>query len=239
MINKSSVTTLLSLILIGAGHCSPLYQSEIRNMGLYATSGAVTNWIAIFMLFEKVPFLYGSGVIPLRFEEFKIGIKSMMMDQFFTEENISKFLSTSSSTQNLDLKKISQAVDYDLFFNKLVEAIEVSPMGQMLAMVGGVASLEPVRGTFADKMKEGLEESVEKPEFKAKLAEVFMAKEGQTASSGIQEQVASIVENRLNELTPTLVKDIIQNMIREHLGWLVVWGGIFGAIIGLIASISF
>jgi hypothetical protein len=27
-------------------------------------------------------------------------------------------------------------------------------------------------------------------------------------------------------------------MIREHLGWLVVWGGVFGGIIGFIAAIT-
>ena len=35
------------------------------------------------MLFEKVPFLYGSGVIPAHFEEFKQGINNLMMEQFF------------------------------------------------------------------------------------------------------------------------------------------------------------
>jgi hypothetical protein len=25
-------------------------------------------------------------------------------------------------------------------------------------------------------------------------------------------------------------------MIREHLGWLVVWGGVFGGLIGLLAA---
>jgi len=29
------------------------------------------------------------------------------------------------------------------------------------------------------------------------------------------------------------VKNIIQRMIKEHLGWLVVWGGVFGGLIGL------
>jgi uncharacterized membrane protein YheB (UPF0754 family) len=56
--------------------------------------------------------------------------------------------------------------------------------------------------------------------------------------SGMREKVSDIIEKRLNELTPQLVKEIIQTMIRKHLGWLVVWGGIFGAVIGLIAAIS-
>jgi hypothetical protein len=42
------------------------------------------------MLFEKVPFLYGSGIIPNRFEEFKDSIKQLMMQQFFTVENVER-----------------------------------------------------------------------------------------------------------------------------------------------------
>ena len=34
-----------------------------------------------------------------------------------------------------------------------------------------------------------------------------------------------------------MVKQIVQDMIRHHLGWLVVWGGVFGGLIGLITSI--
>jgi hypothetical protein len=35
-----------------------------------------------------------------------------------------------------------------------------------------------------------------------------------------------------------MVKEIIQTMIRKHLGWLVVWGGVFGGIIGLAMSFT-
>ncbi len=48
---------------------------------------------------------------------------------------------------------------------------------------------------------------------------------------------APSLEKRLEELTPTMVKEIIQQMIRIHLGWLVVWGGVCGGLIGLIASL--
>lgn len=33
-----------------------------------------------------------------------------------------------------------------------------------------------------------------------------------------------------------MVKEIIQKIIREHLGWLVVWGGVFGRLISLAVS---
>ena len=51
------------------------------------------------------------------------------------------------------------------------------------------------------------------------------------------DKVDAIVMQRLNELTPEMVKTIVQDMIHKHLGWLVVWGGVFGGFIGLIFSV--
>jgi uncharacterized membrane protein YbaN (DUF454 family) len=33
------------------------------------------------------------------------------------------------------------------------------------------------------------------------------------------------------------VKEIVAKMIYNHLGWLVVWGGVVGAFVGLIVSL--
>ena len=55
-----------------------------------------------------------------------------------------------------------------------------------------------------------------------------------TANTIDIKNIEEVVDNRLNELTPQKVKEIIEEMIKEHLGWLVVWGGIFGFIIGVI-----
>lgn len=59
-----------------------LQQPLVLSVGLFAFSGALTNWLAVHMLFEKVPGLYGSGVIPARFEQFKQAIADLMMEQF-------------------------------------------------------------------------------------------------------------------------------------------------------------
>ena len=84
--NKSFITNILSLILTIYGLYSPIYSAEIFMAGLFALSGGVTNWIAIHMLFEKIPFLYGSGIIPQRFEEFKLGIKKLILAEFFQKK---------------------------------------------------------------------------------------------------------------------------------------------------------
>ena len=56
-------------------------------------------------------------------------------------------------------------------------------------------------------------------------------------SSLIINQVEKIIDNRLEELTPDQVKKIVQDMIRKHLGWLVIWGAVFGGLIGFIFSL--
>ena len=48
--------------------------------------------------------------------------------------------------------------------------------------------------------------------------------------------VENLVEGKLDQLEPEEVKSILEDIIREHLGWLVVWGGVFGGAIGVAAS---
>jgi uncharacterized membrane protein YheB (UPF0754 family) len=56
-------------------------------------------------------------------------------------------------------------------------------------------------------------------------------------SQDLINRIERIVTRRLNELSPTMVKDLIHTLINEHLGWLVVWGGVFGGLIGVVSSV--
>ena len=193
--------------------------------GLFALSGGVTNWLAIHMLFEKVPLFYGSGVIPSRFKEFKLGIKKLVMNEFFTPENIETFMGKQSEAFATDMK---DAIDFDRVFASLVEAIEGSSMGSMLGMLGGKKALEPLKEPITVKLQEIMLEMKDT---------ASAASEEKSLTSSLLFRVEQIVDQRLDELTPVQVKNIIQEMIRKHLGWLVVWGGAVGGFIGLGVSI--
>ena len=234
IVNKSIVTNLIALIFIIVGYF--LNQHLVFTIGLFALSGAITNWLAVHMLFEKVPGLYGSGVIPARFEEFKLGIRHLMMEQFFTKENIDRFLSDSSTkAMSVDLTPVIAKADLAPAFDSLISVIESSSFGSMLAMVGGSDALMPLKEPFIEKMKVTISDIAQSDEFNTMLRDQL----GQSdMANGMQDKVSDIIEQRLNELTPELVKDIIQTMIRRHLGWLVVWGGVFGGAIGLIVALT-
>lgn len=206
-------------------------------IGLFGLSGAITNWLAIHMLFEKVPGLYGSGVIPQRFEEFKSSIHRLMMEQFFNPENFQRLLSSNNVgglEQNFNFEKIIDETDLTPAFDRLVEVVQASQFGNLLNMVGGVEALQPLQEPFQAKLKDALKEVTHTPAFQAHLHAELV---GDVVSSQTMEQVDTIVQRRLEELTPQLVKEIMQQMIREHLGWLVVWGGVFGGLIGLVTSL--
>jgi uncharacterized membrane protein YheB (UPF0754 family) len=230
--NKSLLTNLISIVLIFIGFLTPVYSVEIKSMGLYSFSGAITNWLAIHMLFEKIPFLYGSGIITDRFQEFKVGIKSLVMNQFFTQENFEKFMSQSSKGLiEIEEETILKSIDFDNVFVKLKSAIIESPFGGMLGMLGGEQALDPLKPQFEAKFKEIIHDLLNDENFIKNLTA-----RSETDNS-LLNNVQKIVDQRLEELTPKMVKDIIQDMIRVHLGWLVVWGGVFGAIIGLIVAL--
>lgn len=229
--NKSLVTTIIALAIAVLGCVGPLAGDLLRAMGLFAVSGAVTNWLAVHMLFEKVPGLYGSGVIPSRFEEFKRGIRSLIMGQFFTRENMQRLLVAEAGNGSgaLDGEAVAAAVDYDHAFESLSDAIMESSFGRMLGMVGGRRALDPLRSPVKQKMRVVVSEVVATDRVRNALA-------GGVLDGGL-ERVETLVQGRLDELTPGMVKQIVQEMIRLHLGWLVVWGGVFGALMGLAAAL--
>ncbi len=236
--NMNSMTTLVTLLIVGLGYISPLYQEQIRSVGFFALSGAITNWLAIHMLFERVPGLYGSGVIPLHFEDFKRGIRELIMNQFFTMDKVSRLMEGEMEllSQKIDPEKAANAVDYDQIFNGLQEAVMASQAGSMLGMFGGASIIENFRAPFKERTRAIIMDEVGKPEFMEKLSSSSRGG-SRRAAEDIIEKVASIVQKRLDELTPQMVKEIIQSMIRKHLGWLVLWGGVFGGFIGLVMSL--
>jgi len=230
--NKSLLTNLISGILIIIGVI--LNNNIILYVGLFALSGAITNALAIHMLFEKVPFLYGSGVVQNRFEEFKLSINNLMMEQFFTKENLDKFFSSNANrNEKIDLSKVIEKTDFSIAFESLKSAVMESSFGGMLGMFGGESALEPLKEPFEVKMKASINKIVHTNTFQNTLKETLSSSD---ISSNIQDKIQVVVYERLEELDAKMVKNLVQNMIKEHLGWLVVWGGFFGGFIGLISS---
>ncbi len=84
-ITSACVLTLGLLLDSGAA------QAWILSAGLFGFSGGITNWLAVKMLFDRIPGLIGSGVIPARFREIRRKMKDLILEHFFDEEYLRRF----------------------------------------------------------------------------------------------------------------------------------------------------
>ena len=221
--NKSILTNIVALLITLIGIINPFENSLLLVIGLFSLSGGITNWIAIHMLFEQVPFIYGSGIIPKNFLKFKQAIKDLVIKEFFSRNNVEVFTSKISEEA---ITSISKNINYNNIFEGLTESIESSQLGGMLSMVGGKKALEPLRKPIMIKL-ETLFKSIIENEKRSNFGDEIV--------DNVYVRIEKLIDDRLNELSSQEVKKIIQNLIDKHLGWLVIWGGVFGGFIGIIS----
>lgn len=232
-LSKTFITNAVSVLLVLVSFTlEDLISSLLLYTGLFALSGSLTNQLAIHMLFEKVPFLYGSGVIPLRFEAFKESIKNLMMTQFFTQEQIKAFFA--DEEKKIDLAPVVEETDFSPAFDALSKTVMESSFGGMLGMFGGASILENLREPFSIKMKSAVIQIVQSDAFNDTLQKNI---NNSSLSTDMISSIEEIIDARLGELTPLMVKEMVYKLINEHLSWLVVWGGVFGGAIGLVSSL--
>ena len=220
--NKSILTNFTAVLITFIG-LFPIYNEIIFFTGLFALSGSITNWLAVYMLFDKVPFIYGSGVIPRNFIVFKAGIRNIVITEFFAGDNFETFV----KQNNESLKaKIETNLNFEKVFLKLTDTIEESSLGGLLGMIGGKEALNPLKEPIKEKLLMALSEQ--------------FATNSPNNNEGyevVKMQLEKLIDDRLDEIGPHEVKIILKNMIDKHLGWLVLWGGVFGGVIGFTSNI--
>ena len=62
------------------------------SFALYSFAGGATNWLAVKMLFDKIPFIVGSGVIPRQFKAIREAVKETIMITFFSPAFLAAYI---------------------------------------------------------------------------------------------------------------------------------------------------
>ena len=231
--NKGNTSNLISFALLVGGAWAVRADMPlgpwILATGLFGFAGGVTNWLAVKMLFDKVPLLYGSGVIPARFREIRATIKTLIMTHFFDEEYLRRFLTSGNSgflpSGEILEDKLTVFIDSDEVERVLVgqlEELQETRIGPMIKLAG----LDVIKTLIKDFLN-GLV-----PHLAPRLA-TFGAESLDIGA--LRRQVDQLLSAKLEELTPDKVKQMMEDVMREHLGWLIVWGNVFGGAIGLLS----
>ncbi|XP_070575839.1 uncharacterized protein [Ptychodera flava] len=113
-----------------------------RAIGIFGFSGGAANWVAIKLVFYRIPGLIGSGVIPRHYMEIKQRIKSMVIEIFFEQEFLSRYLAEKGdaflSAINLEdqMKETTESGHMDVLIDKQIKMMVTEPEGAMFKMVG-------------------------------------------------------------------------------------------------------
>ena len=224
---KGNVSNLISLALLAAGlwgSVEGVGGSEwVLAVGLFGFAGGATNWLAVKMLFDRVPLLYGSGVIPARFRAIREAVKDAIMRYFFDEEYLERFLAERMAGEDVGEKvqAVLASDEVDAIIDRKLEELAASPQGTMIQMVG-TQTVKPLVKQFVVGIG-------------SEIAPLLAGRAG-TEVKALRAQVDELLETKLEELTPDRVKEMMEEVIREHLGWLIVWGNVFGGSIGLLSK---
>ena len=235
----NACTFLIMIIGILQKHfIDDTFSRYVLAFGLFGFAGGITNWLAVKMLFDRIPFLLGSGVIPRQFKEIRKAIKDAVLQMFFDKTFLESYLGPRSREllKALDLANILKETMNDpafdvMFIEKLTE-ISNRPEGMMLqtmaSMFGGVElmapTLKPMLVSFGQEMVSAVVEKFDP----TKVISV----------DKIRDELDILMEQKLLQLTPDRVKEIMEGVIRNHLGWLVIWGNVFGGMIGIVSLLA-
>lgn len=255
--DKGSVSNLASAALFTAGVVMPegWARQAVLATGMFAFSGGITNALAVKMLFDRIPGLVGSGVIPARFQEIRAKIKQLILEHFFSESYLRQYLAAEKG--GIRLERYVQAKGgssrgplaqtLEAHWDRLaspdvlrplvdeqLERLMDSSVGGFLMMLGPDAVKPPVH-QFVAGLVGGLKQRV------VGLADGIQPAGGQlpveldedALIADLRPKVDHLLEKKLEELDAETVKRMMEDVIRSHLGWLVVWGNVFGALLGL------
>lgn len=140
---------------------NPKLGQYLMSFGLFGFAGGFTNWLAVTMLFVRIPGLIGSGVIPVRYVQIRETVKDVIMATFFDPEFLEEYLGSK-------LKQYGENVDTQSQVKGMVESPEFDQkLDSKLKDLGGIPEFAPI-------MAMGMDPTSLKPMIKPFVADLGM-----------------------------------------------------------------
>ncbi|XP_077862002.1 uncharacterized protein LOC102804320 [Saccoglossus kowalevskii] len=208
----------------------------LRAVGIFGFAGGLTNWIAVKMIFFRIPGIPGSGIISRHFIEIRHCLSGIVLESFFDKEFLSEYLKDKyedfAEAINLDecLNEVMKTEKMNDILNKCIDEILTKPEG-----IHAQSSTSSEKDSVHKKII--LKQILEKVCLDNLPLLVKDIKSLVVSGENIRQQLEILLKTKENRMTANQVNKITKNLIGHHLSWLIIWGSIFGALIGLITEL--
>lgn len=201
--------------------------------GLFGFAGGFTNWVALQMLFYRIPLVYGSGVIPSRHKKIRETVKNVVLSAFFDEGFLDKYVGqkivqmATVHDAGKRLQAVLQSAAVEQLINAKLDGLFSQSEGDVLRMIGICREklkpmIRPLLLSLAADLAPG-------------IANKLAGSKGTTVV-WLKRELDAYMTLRLQELTKYRTTSLLRQIIGRHLGWIVVWGTVFGALVGLLCE---
>jgi len=201
------------------------------SVGLFAFAGGITNFIAIQMLFYKIPGIYGSGVIEKRYKSIRRSMKDMILSTFFQPDFLNKYIPQKlrEAAAGADVEsKINAFLTSEAgqaMLDEKIDQLGESPEGQLVdSMNINISSFKPFVKPVMISFLSDLGPTI--------MYNLIDPRKGGLNLVKLRDELDRYMCERMEEVTPQMMVDILYCVVLHYLGWLVVWGCIFGGIMG-------
>jgi uncharacterized membrane protein YheB (UPF0754 family) len=99
----------------------------------------------------------------------------------------------------------------------------------------GLDTVRPAVHNFVGAFVGAMEERVAAAASTIGLGDLDFQLDRERLVKDVRAHLERLLAKKLERLEAAEVKKMVENMIRRHLGWLVVWGNVFGAALGIVA----
>jgi uncharacterized membrane protein YheB (UPF0754 family) len=257
--DKGTASNLASAACFSASLLLPEggLRTAVFSASSFAFSGGITNWLAVKMLFDRIPGLIGSGVIPARFREIRAEVKDLILEHFFDPGHLRRFFaehakdidwsaylrqsetdgSPFGSLVKKQWDKLTRKEVVQPIIDRQLSRLTESPVGGLLVMVG-LDKVRPAVNQFVSAMVASMEEKVLEAADAIRPEDIDVQLDEEKVIAGVRDHIELLLEKKLEELQADDVKKMMEDVIRHHLGWVVVWGNVFGGLLGVLAYLA-
>jgi uncharacterized membrane protein YheB (UPF0754 family) len=225
----------------------------LSSIGVGATIGFVTNYIAIKLLFRPYKpikvgniVIFPQGVIPREKQSLAKKVGEVVKNYILSEEEIRKIVTSKEVKDEIEKfldEKINTIVNKDIteFISKEEIAskfakIIVKVVEEKFSMFASFVNEEMIKNIMLQlEVPLKINELIESEKIKEILKkEIFEFLEKEVPKIFLKAQIDKIVEEKVASFDEKKLEDMLFSLMKKHFGFINLAGAVLGGIIGLV-----
>jgi len=225
----------------------------LSSIGIGATIGFVTNYVAIKLLFRPYKpiklgnlIIFPQGVIPREKHSLAKKVGEVVKRYILSEEEIRKIVTSKEVKEEIEAfldekintianKDITEFISKEEIASKFAKII-VKVVEEKFSMFASFVNEEMIKGIMLQlEVPLKINELIESEKIKEVLKkEIFEFLEKEVPKIFIKAKIDKIVEEKVASFDEKTLEDMLFSLMKKHFGFINLAGAVLGGIIGLV-----